>query len=281
MTREAPFSRESLYAIGDLHGCLESLQQLLAQLPGRPQLIFLGDLVNRGPQSLETLRFVKKLEESGRAQCLLGNHDLHLLCVAAGHARPHGRDTIAPILEAADCGALIDWLRRQHLALYREDALFVHAGVHPDWSLEQALGLAREAEEQLSGPGWKDYLRDMYGDTQWSEGLAGAARMRAILNAFTRIRFIDRRTKELNFSVREGLAQAPASLEPWFEQQDRKLRGELIVFGHWSMLGLMMKPRLIAVDTGCLWGGTLSAVRMSDRRLFTVRSPLWRKPGGA
>ncbi len=267
-----------LYAVGDVHGCLESLKKLLEKLPENARLIFLGDIVNRGPESLETLRLVKSLCEEGRAKCLLGNHDLHLLAVAAGHGSLHRRDTIGEILEAPDRAELISWLRHQNIALFEENTLFVHAGVHPSWDLETAMQLAAEAEKQLSGRRWKSYLRDMYGPDQWEETLEGQARMRAVFNAFTRIRFISRTTGKLDFDVKEGLAAASPDLIPWFDDRNRALRGQTIVFGHWSMLGLLLRPDIIAADTGCLWGGSLTAVRISDRRAFMQRCPLWRSP---
>ena len=276
----AGLNTSSVIAIGDLQGCYESLEGLLEQLPDTAPLIFMGDLVNRGPQSLETLRRVKELQESGRAQCLLGNHDLHLLAVAAGHGNVHRRDTITPILEAPDADELIGWLRRQKIAIYEAGALFVHAGVHPSWSLEDALKLAQEAESHLSGDGWKDYLKDMYGPSQWAPDLTGSERMRAIFNAFTRIRFV-KEDGTLDFDTREGLAQAPAGLTPWFLRTDRRLLDQLIVIGHRSMLGLMLRPNLIAIDTGCLWGGSLTAIRMSDRRIFMERCPLWCEPSAS
>ena len=267
-----------VYAIGDLQGCLDSLVGLLEQIPGDAPLVIMGDLVNRGPQSLETLRRVKQLEESGRAKCLLGNHDLHRLACAAGHGTVHGKDTIGPILEAPDRDGLIDWLRRQKIAIYEDGALFVHAGVNPAWTLEDALRLAGEAEAGLSGKGWRDYIDNMYGGEQWDPSLPGSARMRAIFNSFTRIRFV-KPDGTLDFDTREGLKQAPAGLVPWFERRDRKLFGQLIVIGHWSMLGLMLRPNLIAIDAGCLWGGERTAIRMSDRRILTERCPLWCEPG--
>lgn len=269
----APF-----YAVGDLHGCLESLEALLAQIPQEAPLVFLGDIVNRGPQSLETLRRVKSLCEAGRAECLLGNHDLHLLCVASGHAHPHGRDTIAPILEAPDYEELIEWLRRQRIALLKDGTLFVHAGVHPSWDLATALDLAHEVETELSGPNWKDYLDGMYGNSQWTPGVSGKDRMRAILNAFTRTRFVNVVDGTLDFTVKEGLNEAPAGLIPWFENERRAIKGQPVAIGHWSMLGLAIRPDFVALDTGCLWGGALTAMRFPDRAIVQERAPLWRAP---
>ena len=270
-----------LYAIGDLQGCYPSLVGLLEQIPPEAPLVFVGDLVNRGPQSLETLRAVKDLSDSGRARCLLGNHDLHLLAVAAGHAKPHGKDTILPILEAPDRDELIDWLRGQKLAIYdaASKALFVHAAAHPSWDLALTLKLANEAEEFLSSDGWKEYLKDMYGPADWNPEARGPERMRGILNTFTRTRFVDKSTGALDFGAKGGPSEAGDGLIPWFDYGKRKMKDQLIVFGHWSMLGLMLRPNLIAIDTGCLWGGSLTAIRMRDRRIFTEHCPMWCNPG--
>ena len=280
--RENECHSGDLYAIGDLQGCCESLVGLLEQIPQEAPLVFVGDLVNRGPQSLETLRLVKSLSESGRARCILGNHDLHLLAVAAGHAKPHGKDPITPILDAPDREELIGWLRRQKLAIFDPDcdALFVHAAVHPSWDLGLTLRLASEVETSLSGDSWKDYLKDMYGASEWDPKATGAARMRSILNALTRTRFVDKDSGHLDFDSKGGPSDAGGNLVPWFDFKERKLKNQLIVFGHWSMLGLMLRPKLIAIDTGCLWGGSLTAIRMRDRRIFTEHCPMWCRPGG-
>lgn len=268
--------RRDLFAIGDLQGCLESLEGLLEQLPADAELLFLGDLVNRGPQSLETLRFVKALGD--RAEALLGNHDLHLLAVAAGAGEMHRKDTIGEILEAPDRDELIDWLRRRPLMLEREGFVFAHAGIHPLWDLDTARSLARETEAALSGSGWKSALAHMYGNTQWDPGLTGEDRIRATLNAFTRMRFVDRRTGALDFDQKEGVGTAPEHLVPWFRFPERRLAGTPVCFGHWSMLGRISRPDLVAIDTGCLWGGELTAMRVSDRRFFTEKCPCWANP---
>lgn len=265
----------SVYAVGDLQGCLESLLNLLEQLPADAPLVFVGDLVNRGPQSLETLRFVKSL--GSRARVVLGNHDLHLLAAAAGAGKVHKRDTIGPILEAPDCSELIDWLRRQPLLIEDAGVVFVHAGINPAWTLELARSLAQEAHEALSGPNWKSWLAGMYGNTAWSPDLTGADRMRAVLNGFTRMRFVDRVTGELDFEQNEGVGSAPPNLIPWFEFQGRTADVP-ICFGHWSMLGLINRPNLIAIDTGCLWGGQLTAVEFPARRVYQEQCPCWADP---
>ncbi len=271
-----PLNQEHLYAIGDIQGCLESLQNLLEQLPQNARIVFTGDLVNRGPQSLATLRFVKSLGD--RARTTLGNHDLHLLAVAAGAGRVHRRDTIQEVLDAPDSKELIDWLRRQPLMIEDMGVTFVHAGINPKWTLSEARDLAAEAHEALSGKHWKKWLEGMYGNTRWEKNLKGASRMRAILNAFTRMRFVDRETGELDFEQKEGVGSAPENLIPWFEFEGRTARDALICFGHWSMLGLVNRPNLVAIDTGCLWGGRLTAVRFPDRRFFEEVCPCWANP---
>ena len=265
-----------LYAVGDLQGCLESLENLLEIIPPNAELLFVGDLVNRGPQSLETLRFVKRLCVESRARTLLGNHDLHLLAVAAGAGSVHRKDTIGEILTAPDCQDLVDWLRCQPLLIDTPDVVFVHAGIPPHWTLEKAKTLAKEAETHLSSDHWKDYLQNMYGGTVFQDDLTGADRMRGILNGLTRMRFIGP-DGEPEFTLKEGADKAPAGFKPWFECRRRVTK--TICFGHWSTLGLIVRPDLVAIDTGCLWGGKLTAVRFPDRRLFQETCPQWAAPG--
>ena len=210
----------SVYAVGDLQGCLESLTNLLEIVPENAQLLFVGDLVNRGPESLATLRFVKKLCEAGRARTLLGNHDLHLLAVAAGAGSVHRKDTIGEILTAPDYDDLINWLRRQPLLIDTPDTVFVHAGIPPRWTLEQAKTLAHEAETHLQADDWKDYLQGMYGAENFREDLTGPTRMRAIFNGLTRMRFIGP-DGEPEYNLKEGADKAPAGFKPWFECRRR------------------------------------------------------------
>lgn len=276
MLQSTSANSNDVYAIGDIQGCFKSLKGLLEQLPDNARLIFAGDLVNRGPDSLKTLRFVKSLGE--RARTTLGNHDMHLLAVAAGAGKAHKKDTIQPILQAKDAEELIDWLRKQPLMIEDVGVVFVHAGIHPKWTLEEARKLAAEAHEALAGPDWKTWLNGMYGNTQWSEDLEGAPRMRAILNSFTRMRFVNRETGALDFDLKEGTATAPDTLIPWFEYPKRKASDAVICFGHWSMLGLINRPNIVAIDTGCLWGGRLTAVRFPDRRFFEEPCPCWADP---
>ncbi len=269
-------SKESLIAIGDLQGCFESLMGLLDQLPRSSSFVFLGDIVNRGPDSLKTLRFVKDLCEKNRARIILGNHDLHLLAVAATGKTPSAHDTITDILEAPDREELLNWLASQPLVLNTEEALFVHAGIPPQWDLEKALALAKEASLSLTGTGWKTALQHMYGNDVYSDSLTGEARLRSILNAFTRTRFL-KNDLTPDYSIKEGLAKMPAGDIPWFEAP--RLVKKPICFGHWSMLGLVLRENTIAVDTGCLWGGALSAVRLTDKRLYQEPCPCWANPG--
>lgn len=269
-------AQEPLFAVGDLQGCRESLDNLLEQFPADARLLFVGDLVNRGPESLATLRFVRSLGD--RAQSLLGNHDLHLLAIAAGASKVHKKDTLQEIVDAPDFEELIDWLRRRPLLVEAGDTVFVHAGIHPLWSLKKAKKLAAEVETALRGPDWKESLQQMYGNLEWHDDLKGGERLQAILNAFTRMRFVDRKTGVLDFKQKEDIGSAPKTLVPWFEYQHRRITDTTICFGHWSMLGLINKPRIVAIDTGCLWGGELTAVRFPDRKVFQEHCPCWADP---
>ena len=267
---------QSYYAIGDLQGCLESLEGLLEQIPESAPLIFLGDLVNRGPDSLATLRRIKSMGE--RAHCLLGNHDLHLLAVAAGASKVHKKDTIGEIFDAPDADELIEWLRQQSIMIEMPEAVFVHAGIHPLWSLDKARLLAREAETMLQSKTWKKMLKKMYGNNDWDDSLEGPERLQAILNCFTRMRFVDRQTGALDFKQKEDIGSAPQHLVPWFEYESRLATDTTICFGHWSMLGLIRRPNIIAIDTGCLWGGQLTSVRFPDRKILQEPCPCWADP---
>lgn len=265
-----------LYAIGDIQGCLGSLDELLRLLPDNAELLFLGDLVNRGPDSLGVLRRIRGLGD--RARFLLGNHDLHLLAIAAGFASPHKKDTLDDLLAAPDREELIDWLRHGRLLIEDRGTVFVHAGLNPAWSLDDARTLAQEMEAELASDNWRETFRDMYGDTQWSVHLIGADRRRAILNSFSRIRFVDRRTGELDFDQKEGLEGIPQHLVPWFDYPDRRNENVPICFGHWSMLGLRNEKNLMAIDTGCLWGGSLTALNVDTRETVQVACPMWADP---
>ncbi len=257
------------WAIGDVQGCLDSLLALLPQLPARARLWLVGDLVNRGPRSLETLRWA--IEQGERVVTVLGNHDLHLLTVAAGIRRAHRSDTLDSILAAPDRDALLDWVRTRPLAHFDEGWLMVHAGVLPQWSVQRTLELADEVHRMLSGPNWLDFLREMYGNepAQWSDSLRGNDRLRVIVNALTRIRFCTPDGR-MEFAAKEGLEAAPAGYLPWFDAPDRASAGTPIVFGHWAALGWLDRPDLLSIDTGCVWGRKLTAVRLGDRRAVSV-----------
>ena len=243
-----------------------------------PKLIFVGDLVNRGPNSLATLREIRALGDA--AQVLLGNHDLHLLAVAHGIRTAHRSDTLEDILNAPDRDELLDWLRRQPLALLQDGYLMVHAGVLPQWSAQQTRDLAHEVETVLSGPNWVDFLHEMYGNApaRWNDALTGADRLRCIVNGLTRIRYCSR-DGAMEFSSKEGAGGHPAGYLPWFDVPGRKTEDVTVVFGHWSTLGLTMRPNLIGLDTGCVWGGKLTAVRLDNRAVLQVDCPQYLPPG--
>lgn len=260
------------YAIGDVQGCYEALEALLSRLDfdaARDQLWFVGDLVNRGPQSLEVLRYVKSLGTS--AITVLGNHDLHLVAVATGHARLDRSDTLQQILDAPDRTELIDWLRTRRLAHADGDFLMVHAGLLPQWSVGDVLRLAREVETVLASPGFASFVSRMYGNhpRRWDETLQGADRLRVIVNALTRMRFCSVEGA-LELAEKGGLDRTPRGFFPWFDAPARKTAAVTVVCGHWSTLGFIQRPDLIALDSGCLWGGSLTAVRLEDRQALQV-----------
>ncbi len=263
------------YLIGDLQGCDDAFARLLAEIgfsPSRDRLHVLGDLVNRGPQSLAVLRRLRALGDAATA--LLGNHDLHLLAVAHGVRREHRTDTLHEILDAPDRDAWIDHVRRLPLAATAHGWLLVHAGVAPAWDAAQTLALAAEVEAMLRGPRLGAFLQVMYGNepARWRDDLEGADRWRFVINVLTRIRFVDR-DGTLDFKVKEGAAAAPPGLVPWFDAPGRRSAGTPIAFGHWSTLGLVDRPDLLALDTGCVWGGRLTAVRVDGGRREIVQVP--------
>lgn len=271
----------SIFAIGDVQGCylqaLALVEQVRAVSPD-PTFIFVGDLVNRGPRSLDALRFIQSL--GPRAKVLLGNHDLHLLALAHGVRKPRRSDTLNDILDAPDRTRLLDWLRRQPLAHFEGGHLLVHAGVLPQWSVERTLALAQEVSTVLSGPDWLAFLRQMYGNTpaKWDDALHSADRLRCIVNALTRIRFCQA-DGTMEFASTAGIAEAPPGCLPWFDVPGRRTAGTPVVFGHWSTLGLIVRDDLIGLDTGCVWGGKLTAVRLEDHAVFQVDCPQYQKPG--
>ncbi|MDQ0568962.1 bis(5'-nucleosyl)-tetraphosphatase (symmetrical) [Variovorax paradoxus] len=283
----------ALYLIGDIQGCDAALQQLLDKIgfsPSRDTVVLLGDLVNRGPDSAAVLRRVQGYGAS--ALSLLGNHDLHLLGVAHGARKPSRKDTLGGLLEAPDSEAMLEWVRQQHMALHMQigqgdkagDLLMVHAGVLPQWTVGDTLVLAAEVESVLRGPALGEFLLGMYGNepAQWSDTLTGSARLRAIVNALTRMRFCSAEGV-MEFETKDGAATAPEGFMPWFDVPGRKTANATVAFGHWSTLGWLSRPDLLSTDTGCVWGGCLSAVRigatLDERELIQVKCEQAQKPG--
>ena len=255
-----------IYAVGDLQGCSAQLDDLMSILPEGAKLICLGDLVNRGPDSLGTLRRLKSWQEAGKVECILGNHDLNLLARDAGLRGPKALDTLDDILNAPDRAELIDWLRYRPMALSNGKALFVHAGVLPQWDLQQTLECANEVEKALRKKNNRDFLANMYGNTpnQWKSSLKGVDRLRVMTNAFTRLRFCTPQG-EMEFDSSEGVATPPLGCVPWFNVPTRKTRNIQIFFGHWSTLGLLVRKNTVCLDTGCVWGGKLTAAEIHSR----------------
>ena len=277
----------ALYLIGDVQGCDSALGRLLDKIdfsPSRDRLVVLGDLVNRGPGSLAALRRLQALGD-GVAQCLLGNHDLHLLAVAQGVRKPHRLDTLGDILAAPDREALLHWLRHRPMALREQGVLMVHAGVLPQWSADQALALAGEVQDVLRGQHWAEFFLHMYGNSpdKWDEALTGAARWRVIVNALTRLRLCTAQGR-MEFESKESPgAGVPPGYMPWFDVPGRATAQDVVAFGHWSTLGWLGRPDVISLDTGCVWGGCLSAVRLGatagERELIQVQCEQAQVPG--
>lgn len=281
----------ALYLIGDVQGCNDALQRLLDKIsfsPSRDTLFLLGDLVNRGPDSAGVLRRLMGLGASAR--CLLGNHDLHLLAASHGARRPSRKDTLVNVLQAHDRDAMLQWLRHQSMAIslrhQNQDYLMVHAGVLPAWSASKTISLAGEVEALLRSHDLPDFLHQMYGDTpnRWHDALTGTARLRVIVNALTRLRFC---TPDgvMDFSVSDAAHAAPVGYMPWFDVPGRRSADVTVAFGHWSTLGLLNRPNVLALDTGCVWGGSLSALRLErgdaaqPHAVIQVQCPQAQKPG--
>lgn len=274
----------AIYAIGDVQGCFAALQQLLKDMDfsaDADTLWFTGDLVNRGPQSADVIRFVMGLGE--RAISVLGNHDLHLLAVAAGKAKIKRRDTITDVLQSRDRDQLLGWLRRRPLLHHDADLdlTLVHAGLLPQWDLGTATTLAQEVESVLRGPNYDEFFAHMYGDRPpvWREDLTGWDRLRLIVNAFTRLRYCDR-SGRIDLAPTGAPGVQPEHLLPWFQFPGRRSEALTIIFGHWSTLGLWQKNGVIGLDTGCVWGRALTAVRLDDgrREFFQTRCRQQRSP---
>jgi bis(5'-nucleosyl)-tetraphosphatase (symmetrical) len=276
------------YVIGDLQGCAHEAQALLDHIQrdanGDARILFVGDLINRGPESLMALRGMKTLSEQsgGRVDALLGNHDLHLLAVAVGAQSASKSDTLDEILAAPDRDELIAWLRHRPLAMFVDAHLLVHAGVAAQWTAEQTMALASEVEDVLRGERWVEFLGQMYGNepNRWDDTLTGIDRLRCIVNALTRMRLC-LPDGTMDFTHKESdMGPAGSGLEPWFDIPDRKSADVTVVFGHWSALGLVLRPNLIGLDSGCVWGGKLSAVCLDDRTLLQVDCPEYRPHSG-
>jgi len=262
------------YLIGDVQGCCDALERLLGKIdfsPSRDHLYVLGDMVNRGPSSLGTLRRLRALGAS--ATCLLGNHDLNLLAVAHGVRHAHRGDTIEDILNAPDRQEWLDWLRHRRMAVFEHGWLMVHAGVVPQWDLAQTMQLAQEVESLLRSDALSEFLPQMYGDqpSRWEDTLQAQPRWRLIINVLTRIRFV-RADGTLDLDTKDGVDATPAGFFPWFDAPHRRTAATPIAFGHWATLGLVNRPHLLALDTGCVWGRQLSAARISadDREVIQV-----------
>lgn len=264
------------YAIGDVQGCFDELQALLERVGfsrDHDRLWFVGDLVNRGPKSLQVLRFVKALGE--RAVVVLGNHDLHLVTQHEGFERKRRDDTFDDVLGAPDARELVAWLRERPMMHVEGNWAMVHAGLLPQWSVPKSLSLAQEVERALRAPNYRDFLANLYGSkpARWEDSLAGWDRLRVIVNAMTRMRFC---TPEGTMEFHATGPKAPAGFRPWYEERSDEKN---IVFGHWSSAGLQLNHRIAGLDTGCVWGGPLTALRLEDRWLAQVPSPGYQRAG--
>ncbi len=263
------------YLIGDLQGCDDAFERLLATTgfsPSRDSITLLGDLVNRGPQSLAVLRRVRRLGNA--AQTVLGNHDLHLLALSVGARKPHPKDTLQAVLDDPHGAELLDWLRQQPLVLQSHGWLCVHAGVAPPWDAALTLTLAQDVSSTLQGQDGNALLRAMYGNepAHWRSDLEGTAKLRHVVNVLTRSRFCHP-DGSLDFAVKESAQAAPPGLTPWFDMPHRQTATTPIAFGHWSTLGLLNRPNLLALDTGCVWGGMLTAARVDGGRREIIQVP--------
>ncbi len=261
----------AVYAIGDVQGCFDELQELVNNIsfdPNKDQLWFVGDLVNRGPKSLETLRWIKSLGDA--AVTVLGNHDLHLLAAYVGAKDIGASSSLYPTLQAHDIDDLIDWLRHQPLMAFNKKLKFamVHAGLAPQWSIEDALDYAKEVERVLQSKKYKDFLFNMYGDkpNQWDNELKGWSRLRTITNFMTRLRYCNNKGV-MDFNEKNSPGMQGVKLKPWYEIASRKSQDTTVVFGHWSTLGHIREHNVISIDTGCLWGGALTAVKIKLDKL--------------
>lgn len=262
------------YAIGDIQGCYHAFQALLERIKfdlASDRLWLVGDLINRGSGSLEVLRWCFQHQQN--ISTVLGNHDLHAIAVAHGIRKAHRSDTLQTIFDAPDSDVLLTWLRHQPLMVVNEDYVMVHAGLLPQWQVSDALAYAKEVETVLQTDNYEDFLANMYGNTPnvWQDTLTGYDRLRAITNAMTRMR-VCTPAGALDFDFKGELADVPKGLLPWFDLPNRAVINQAIVFGHWSALGLRQRENLYALDTGCLWGGQLTAMCLETKEITQVES---------
>ncbi len=266
----------STYVVGDIQGCDDELAELLALIrfnAATDHVYFVGDLVNRGPKSAAALRRVKAMTDANAAESVLGNHDFFLIMALEGFSELHDGDTLNEVLSQPDAGELVDWLRHRPLLIEFEDKVIVHAGLLPAWTLADARMLAREIERELRGPNYRAFLRTLFGNEPrcWHDDLIGVARQRAVVNAFARLRFCTP-FSEIEFKEKRDASFAPEGFSPWFKLPGRRTADTHVIGGHWSSEGLRLLPNVSLLDSGCLWGGALTAVRLQDRAVFQVPS---------
>lgn len=265
----------AIFAIGDIQGCVMPLEQLLGRIgfePTTDQLWLTGDLINRGPNSLATLQLLRSFGNS--VITVLGNHDLHFLAVASGVQKPRRGDTLATLLKSPDLGDIVDWLRARPLMHCDKSikTILVHAGIYPGWSRKQAAALACEVESALQGENHVEFIRAMYGNrpSKWGSDLAPEDRFRFIVNTFTRMRYCDRKGN-LNLAQKGPPGSQPNRYRPWYEHENMKCHSWRIVFGHWASLGCRQIGRFISLDSGCVWGGKMTAAQL-DSQFY---APMW------
>jgi bis(5'-nucleosyl)-tetraphosphatase (symmetrical) len=266
----------STYVIGDIQGCDDELGELLALIrfdPAADRVYFVGDLVNRGPKSVEVLRRIKTLADAGAADSVLGNHDFFLIMALEGFSALHDGDTLDQVLREPDARELVDWLRHRPLLIEWDDTVIVHAGLLPAWSQADARMLAREIERELRGPNHRNFLAPLFSNEprSWHDSLTGIARQRAVVNAFARLRFCTP-FSEIEFKEKRDASFAPRGFLPWFRVPGRRSANAHVISGHWSSEGLRLLPTASVLDSGCLWGGALTALRLPDGAIFQVPS---------
>ncbi len=262
----------AIYCVGDIHGCYKELRLLLNKIdfsPSRDKLYVLGDMVNRGPNSAEVLRYLIGL--NGSVFCILGNHDIHTLAVAAGVRSMGAQDTIADLLNAPDAKELLQWLRQQPLALYKHNCLMVHAGVQPSWDIEQTIACASEVSQLLCDANWQEHIPEIFGNQPdiWHDGLRGWQRWRCSVNTLTRMRMVEKDSGAINFTHNKAATENVAGLLPWYMLPQRKTAQTMVFFGHWAALGLLQSPYVTCLDSGCVWGGALSAAEIEPTGAIT------------